>query len=231
MTGYRRQGIISISWLALMLAPAPVFAASPRELLTTAAFQARDKQTALASITQSEAGASARLAHAPNDREAATVHAIALGYKAKLTHSRSEALAVRKLFEDLAATYPRDPEAIMAVGTWHMDSIGELGGFIAGMALGARKATGLAAMDRAVALGGNRAMFSGLAALSRLALDPKDKGARRLAEAASNGTTPTSLDQIMQRSAIAILVPLRAGDSRAVQGLAKQLLPLGRLKG
>jgi hypothetical protein len=230
MTGHRRQGIISFCSLALLLAATAVSAATPRELLTSAAFQARDKQTALASINQSEAGASAQLARSPNDREAATTRAIALGYKAKLTHSRSEALAARKLFEELAAANPRDPEAIMAVGTWHMDSIGELGGFIAGMALGAHKGVGVAAMDRAVALGGNRAMFSGLAALSRLAIDPKDKGGRRLAEAASHGTTPTTLDQIMQRSAAAILVPLRSGDSRAVQALAKQLLPLGRLK-
>jgi hypothetical protein len=231
MTGHRRQGIITISGLILMLMAVPASAASPRELLTSAAFQARDKQTALASITQSEAEASAQLTRAPNDREAATIRAIALGYKAKLTHSRSEALAARKLFEGLAAANPHDPEAIMAVGTWHMDSIGELGGFIAGVALGAHKATGLAAMDRAVMLGGNRAMFSGLAALSRLALDPKDKNGRRLAEAASRGTTPTALDQIMQRSAVAILVPLRSGNAHAVQALARQLLPLGRLKG
>jgi hypothetical protein len=231
MTGRRQKAIMTISWLSLLLVTAPLFAASPRELLTSAAFQARDRQTALASITQSEAGAMAMLARVPNDREAATIRAIALGYKAKLTHSRSEALAARKLFEALVAANPQDPEAIMAVGTWHMDSIGELGGFIAGVALGARKATGLAAMDRAVALGGNRAMFSGLAALSRLALDPRDKNGRKFAEAASHGTTPTALDQIMQRSAVAILVPLRTGDGHAVQALARQLLPLGRLKG
>jgi len=74
-------------------------------------------------------------------------------------------------------------------------------------------------------------MFSGLAALLRLVLDANDARARALAESAARGTTPTALDQIMQRAAAAVLVPLRAGDTRAAAALAKQLLPFGRLKG
>ncbi len=214
---------------ATMMMAVPATAATPRQILADAAFQTRDKPTALAQVAQSEAGAAAIIAHMPNDREANVVRAMAIGYRAKLTRNRGDAMTARKLFTALASSDPRDPEAAAAIGAWHLDSVAALGGLVAGMALGAHKADGLAAMDRAVALGEGRAMFPGLAALLRLALDPEDAGARRLAEMASRGATPYPLDKLMQRSAVAILVPLRAGDTRAVQAMAKQLLPFGRL--
>ena len=143
-------------------------------ILTEAAFQARDQATALAQVAQSEAAANAILARVPNDREASVVRAMAIGYRAKLTRNRADALAARKLFTALVAADPHDPEAEAAIGAWHLDSVAALGGLVAGMVLGAHKADGTAAMDRAVGLGGGRAMFPGLAALLRLALDPDD---------------------------------------------------------
>lgn len=212
-----------------VLAALPAVAATPRQTLTDAAFSARDKPTALAQIGQAEAAAAAILAKAPGDREARLVGAMATGYRAKLNRSRAQALAARRMFEALAASNARDPEALAAVGGWHLDAVAELGGLVAGATLGAKRAAGIAAMDRAVALGGDRAMFAGLAALLRLALDPRDKRASALAEAAARGTTPTALDRAMQRSATAILVPLREGNARATQVLAKRLLPFGRV--
>ncbi|WP_371128182.1 hypothetical protein [Sphingomonas sp. YR710] len=212
-----------------MMIAAPALASTPRQILTEAAFQARDQPTALAQVAQSEAAANAILARIPNDREASVVRAMAIGYRAKLTRNRADALAARKLFTALVAADPRDPEAEAAIGAWHLDSVAALGGLVAGMVLGADKADGTAAMDRAVGLGGGRAMFPGLAALLRLALDPDDARARALAEEASRGSTVYPLDRLMQRSAAAVLVPLRAGDKRGAQNLAKQLLPFGRL--
>ena len=207
----------------------PAIAATPRETLTDAAFRARDKVTALAQIAQAEAAANAILARTPGNGEARLMRAMAIGYRAKLNHNRRDALAARKMFDALAAGDARNAEAQAAIGGWHLDAVAELGGFVAGAALGAKKATGLAALNRSVALGGNRAMFPGLAALLRLSLDPKDSRALSLAEAASHGTMPFELDRVMQRSAVAILVPLRAGDGRAAQILAKQLMPFGRI--
>jgi hypothetical protein len=207
----------------------PATSATPREVLTDAAFQTRDKATALAQIGQAEAAANAILARTFENSEAKLMRAMAIGYRAKLNRNRHDALATRKMFDALAAADARNAEVQAAVGAWHIDAVTELGGFVAGAALGAKKATGLAALDRSITLGGTRAMFPGLAALLRLSLNPKDARARGLAEAASHGTTPFELDKIMQSSARAILVPLRAGDGRAAQRLAKQLLPLGRI--
>jgi hypothetical protein len=222
----------SVCAAALLTTPAAgLTAATPRDTLAQAAFSARDKATALARIGQAQAAVDAVLARAPADREARLLHAMAIGYRAKLNRSRGDAVEAGKQFAALAAANPRDPEAQAAVGAWHLDAVTALGGMMAGIALGAKKAPGIAAMDRAVALGGDRAMFSGLSALLRLALDANDTQAAALAEAAARGTTPTALDQIMQRAAAAVLVPLRTGNTRAAADLAKQLLPFGRVKG
>jgi hypothetical protein len=209
--------------------PGPAAAATPRETLTQAAFAARDKPAALARIAEAEAAVNAVLARQPRDREANLLAAMAIGYRAKLNKGRSEAVEAGRRFAALAAANPADPEAQAALGAWHLDAVTTLGGMMAGVALGAKKAAGLAAMDRAVALGGSRAMFPGLSALMRLALDPADPKAVPLAEAAAKGTTPTALDGIMQRAAAAVLVPLRAGNSKQAAALARQLLPFGRI--
>lgn len=207
----------------------PLEAATPRQILTEAAFQTRDRAVALAQIAEADKGAAAQLAADAGNRDATFVRAMALGYRAKIDRNRSDAMAARRQFEVLAAADPRDADAAAAIGTWHLDSVIDLGGMVAGMVIGAKKATGLAMTDRAVALGGNRAMYPGLAALLRLSIDPGDPRGRALAEKASTAAVALPLDRIFQRSALAMLVPLKAGDQKAVQKLARQLLPFGRL--
>lgn len=223
------RGFLATMFVAALSMPAmQLQATTPREILADAAFKAADLGSALKLIMEADRAA-ALLARDPGNRDAALIRAMALGYRAKLTRSRADALAARKQFEGFAAANPRDAEAVASVGTWHLDSVIDLGGLVAGMAIGAKKATGLAMMDRAVLLGGNRAMYSGLAALLRLAIDPADPVGRSLAEKASVAATPFALDQILKRHATAVLVPLRAGDPKAAQRLARQLLPFGRV--
>ncbi len=213
----------------LCLAAVPLFAASPTQTLTDAAFQTRDKAQALKLITEADREAAALIAASPGNGEALLVRAMALGYRAKLNRSRGDAMAARARFELLAATDPRDADAAVSVGTWHLDSIVDLGGFLAGVTIGANKATGFAMTDRAVMLGGNRAMYSGIAALLRLSIDPSDPRGRALAQQASTSAVQRPLDRIFQRSALALLESLNSGDSDATQKLARRLLPFGLL--
>lgn len=215
---------------ATVLITAPAAAVTPRDILVDAAFHAPDKASALARVAQAQAAADAVLATTPGDREARLVHAMSVAYRAKLTKGRADAATAGKLFAALVAENPRDPEAQAALGSWNLDAVTQVGAMLAGMALGAKKAPGYAAMDRAVELGGGRAMFAGLSAMQRLALDPSDPNARALAEAAARGSTPTPIDLIIQRAAIAVLVPLRAGNTEAAAAAARQLLPFGRIK-
>lgn len=219
----------SLSFVVALAAASPVVAETPRQNLINAAFFTTDRDVALAKVKDAEAASVAVLARRPADREAQMTRAMAVSYRAKLTGSRSDALAARAQFEALITTQPRDPEARAALGGWHIESMATLGTMVARMALGARKSVGLGALDKAVALGGDRAMFTGLAALLRAELDPADPAVRSLAEAAVKGSTPTPLDRIMQHHAGELLVLLKTANAAAVKARCQQLLPFGRL--
>ncbi|HEX7782008.1 MAG TPA: hypothetical protein VF509_04300 [Sphingobium sp.] len=226
-----RGSVIAVMACGL-IAPAQAMADTPREILTTAAFQTTDKAAALALITRAIAAADGILAKSPGDHEATLQRGIGIGYRAKLTKSRTDAQTSLKIFEALAAKDPRDAEAQMVVAGWHLDAIDQLGGFIARTVLGARKTVGDAALDRAVALGRGRAFFPGLAAMMTIRQDSDDvSSARTLAEAAIAAPATTPLDQLMKRNAAAILPALRAGKGKAAADLSRTLLPFGRLKG
>lgn len=213
-----------------ILSAAPLAAATPREMLTRAAFQVADKDVALADVRQAIAASEAQLAVSPGNYEAQMQRAAGIGYRAKLTKNAGDAKTSRRLFEALATTNPRDPEAQLLIAGWHLDAISDLGGMLAGAVLGAKRAVGTAALDRAVALGRTRAFFPGLAALMRIRLDPHDvPAALALAESAASLPTPTPLDRITKHNVEALLVPLRAGDGKTAAALAKRLLPFGRL--
>lgn len=219
-------------WLPAAMVACSVSAAqaeTPRELLTEASFRAPDKTAALRDVGAAHSAATALLRGRPNDREAALMQATALGYRAKLTGSRSDAIAARRAMEALVARAPADPERHLALGAWHMGAVNRLGRLVARAALGASKPAGLTALDRAVAQGGNRALFAGFAALLRLQIDPGDARARSLAEAAARAAAPTPLDRRLQHAARAVLAQLRAGDANATRRLASRLLPFGHL--
>ena len=220
----------NFKWLmaAAIVVAAPAMAATPREMLIQAAFQATDKAQALALVNQAIEQAEAGLRANPRDKEAFFQHAMGIGYRAKLTRKPADAKASRKMFEQFVAQYPRDPEAQIAIGGWHLDAIAD--GFLATTVLGAKKDIGVASVDKATQLGGDRAFFKGFAAMMHIRLDPKNVGvARTLAEQASRGSTLTPLDRIGKRDADALLIPLRSGDGKAAAQLARKLLPFGRL--
>lgn len=212
------------------MASAPAMAETPRELLTVAAFQTQDKAKALALIGQAIIASEKILTTRPNDHEALLQRGVAIGYRAKLTRSRADARTSLGIFEGLAARHPNDAEAQMVIAGWHLDAIDQLGSFMARTALGAKTQAGEAALARAVSLGGQRAFFSGLAAMMQIRLDSDEVAkARKLAEAAATGSAPTPLDALMKRNAAAILPALRANNGKAAAALARKLLPFGKL--
>ncbi|WP_234419202.1 hypothetical protein [Sphingomonas sp. EC-HK361] len=216
---------------ALVCASAPALAETPRDMLIHAAFSEHSVPAALARIDSAQTLAAGTLRRVPGDKEAALVAAMAFGYRAKLTGSRTGAIAARRQFEQLVAQDPRDPERQLALGAWHTGAIFKLGRLMARAVLGAQKGEALTAIDRAVALSAGRASVTGLAALLRLELDPADAKGRALAETTARLNASTPLDQIMKRAAVAVLVPVHAGDTDATGKLAARLLPFGALDG
>lgn len=224
-----RPTLLALSAIVSM-APAAAMADTPRELLTTAAFQTATKPRALELVAQAISVSEKILATRPGDREATLQRAIAIGYRGKLTRSRSDVRASLDVFQKLAAQNPRDPEAQMVIAVWHLGAVDELGGFLARTALGARTAVGETALAKAVALGGDRAFYSGMAALVQIRNDPEDTTlARRWAEAAANGQSSSPLDAVMKRAAQAVLPALRANDGKAAAALARKLMPFGKI--
>ena len=211
--------------------PAVAQGQSARDLLVQAAFEDRSKPVALARIERARALANAAAARNGDDQDAVVVAATALGYRAKLNGNRGEAIAARRAFEAAVARFPRNAEANVALGAWHIGVIVTYGRIVGRAAVGAQKNVGIAALDRSVALGGNRAMFAGLAALLRLEIDPADPRGRALAEQASRAPPPTPIDRYMQRASAAVLGAVRSGDDKQVKALADRLLPLGWYRG
>lgn len=215
---------------AIVLAAPAAAAASPRATLVTAAFQTNGKTQALALVNQAIKSLDAALAKQPGDRDAQLQQGIAYGYRGKLTRSLGDARRGRDLLTAFANRHPSDPEAQIALGGWHLTVITEVGGFVGSSALGASKSKGLAALNKAVNLGGNRAFFPAYAGLARVALDAKDApAAKLLLDKAVNASAPTEVDRITQAAAKRVAALIRAGDNKAASHLAKQLLPFGRL--
>lgn len=223
------RSCIAVACAFALFLGGPAAAITPREMLVTAAFVTREKDVARLQVTQALAEADVLLARDPADREAALQRAVAIGYRARLTRNGADAQTSRLLIERLAAADPADPETQVAIAGWHLDAIAHLG-ILARPGVGARKAIGLGALDRAVALGNNRALFPALASLMRIRLNPRDVArALHLAEQAMRADAPTPLDQIMQQNAALVAVPLRANDGKRAAALARKLLPFGQL--
>ena len=177
MRGWRRHTLAAA--LACLAVPAAAAPPTPRELLTQASFGDHAKEAALARVNAAAAQAEATLRTAPGDREAALMRAMAICYRAKLAHSRADALLGRKLLEELIAREPRNAEAALALGAWHIGAVHGVGALLARAVLGARKQVGFDTLDRAVALGGGRPFFTGVAGLLRLELAPPTRAGAR----------------------------------------------------
>lgn len=226
--------MIRNAWFApaavIAVLAASASAATPRETLIDAAFVTANRAEALREVTAAIAASDAILARAPADREARLQRALAIGYRGKLTRTRADALAARRTFEAMAAADPRDAEAQVALGGWHASAILDLGSMMARTAVGARRAAGLDALDRAAALGARQAAFPAMAALFRIALDADDvAAARTFAEAAVRAPVVSPLDRVLQRRAAALLPALRAGQGARASAQARALLPFGHL--
>ena len=199
--------------------------------LMAAAFSTGSKDAALAVVNASLAEIAAALKRDPADRDLRLQQAIGLGYRAKLTRSIGDAKAARDQFTALAREDPNDPQPLIALASWHIETVADVGGLVAGALLGAKREDGLGYMLRAVRAGGGRALFTGFAALLNARARPSDVAdTRKLAEAAAKGAAPTPLDREMQKRAARLLPALQAGDGKAAAKLAATLLPLGAVQ-
>ncbi len=220
-----RRGFWAAAVAAAVCASPIAAAEGQRDLLTQASFLDRDKTTALRRVQSVVVAVEGETAV-----EAVLMRATALGYRAKLTGSRSDLSASKKLYEALVASAPRHADVQLGLGAWHLGVLSKAGSLL-GRVLGANRNAGNQALDKAVALGGDRAFYSGIAGLLRVKADPDDKRGRQLVEQAAKAGTPTPLDRIVNRHAGTVLAQLRSGQGKAAQQTAGRLLPFGTIPG
>ena len=221
-----------LAGLAVMAIAAPAPAATgAADILIVAAYNTPDKATALARIDRALKAAEAALARNPKDKDARLHRALAISYRGKLAKSRNDLMASRREFEAIVAADPQNAEAQLALAGWHLAAINAVGPMLARSMLGARKSVGLQALDRALALGGSRALFPAFAGLTRIQLEPGEVAvAKRLAEAAMKAATPSTIDKVMQRNAAAMLKTLGTEGGQAAAKQARLLAPFGRVR-
>lgn len=224
-----RQAVVALA-LGAAFVCSPAQAQNARDILVSAAFSARDKASALERIEEAIELSDAAFKRNPKDTEARLQRALGISYRGKLNRSRADVLLARREFEAIAAITPRDPDVQIALASWHLGSVIELGPFAARTVLGARTATGMEALNRALTLGSNRPSIPALASMQHIQLEPADvTGTIRLAEAAVGGDANTAFDRVMQKQAAALLAILRKGNGAAAAALAKSLMPFGRI--
>lgn len=217
--------------LGLLFAPAVLIASGAtaqvaRDVLIQAAFEDRSRDVALARVDRVRTAALASITRSPGDQEAALIAALAQGYRAKLTGSRQEAMTAKKDLDALTRRFPNNPEARLSLGAWHLGIIKSAGRMV-GRLVGAQRGTGVASIEQAVRAGGDRAMFSGLAGMMLVDVDPSNPRGRALVEQATRASAPTRLDKIVQRNAGQVATAFGRNDPKLARALAQRLLPFG----
>lgn len=201
-----------------------------RSLLALAAFRTADKARAVAICNDAAALADAALAQKPGWGPAILQKGIAVGYVAKLERSQGKGKAARQLMDQARTAMPGDALAWAALGGWHGEAVATLGGFLAGAALGAKKAEAIKAFDTALTKPGAGAVVPTYYAFTLLSLDADNAPrARVLLAQAARAAPGDAFDAMLKRQAEQVLPLLAKNDIVGARALAKRLQPFGTL--
>jgi hypothetical protein len=201
-----------------------------RAQLAIAAYQVRDKAKALELVGAAEKDFDAALAKAPNSVDAQMQKAVAIGYRAKLTKSPGVAKDARRRFEVVRAAHPDLALAWSAIAGWHGGAIATLGGFMAGIAVGAKSSEVDAGYLRAIKLDPGNPVYRTLYALTLLDLDKNNaaKAAQAL-QGIGQMATHDGFEVMIRGQGVQLQAALKAGDAGAAQVLAHRLQAFGTL--
>ncbi|MDO9487669.1 MAG: hypothetical protein Q7J32_04785 [Sphingomonadaceae bacterium] len=201
-----------------------------RSLLAIAAFRTADKTRAIAICNDAVRLAEAALAQKPGYGPAILQKGIAVGYVAKLERSQGKGKEARRLMDQARTAMPGDAFAWAALGGWHGEAVATLGGFLAGAALGAKKAEAIKAFDTALTKDGAGAVVPTYYAFTLLSLDADNAPRARTLLAQASRTTPRdAFDVLLKRQAEQVLPLLVKNDVAGARALAKRLQPFGTI--
>jgi hypothetical protein len=201
-----------------------------RARLSIAGYQTPDKARALALIAESEADFDAALARAPGNVEAQLQKAVAIGYRAQLTRGIGLAKDTRRRFEAIRAAHPENHLAWGALGGWHGGSIAAVGSFLAGTALGAKRAEMERCYAQALKLAPGLPSTRTFFAITLLDLD--DANANRAAgvlKGLDGLPAQDGFEAMLKRQGLELAAALAKGDPAAAQATARKLKAFSRV--
>jgi tetratricopeptide (TPR) repeat protein len=205
-------------------------ALAARATLAIAAYQTRDRAQAERLIDEALADAKAARAQNPKHVEALLQQAIGVAYRAKLRQSPSQAREARKLMENALKLAPDNAFAWASLAGWHGEAVADLGGFVAGTVLGARKAEALRLYEEALRRDTASPTFPTFFAVTLLRLDRDQTArARSLLQSALEKPARDGFEALMRQHAAQVLSALQSGDSKKTLALVKRLQPFGEI--
>ncbi len=206
-------------------------ALAARATLTVAAYQTQDRPRAEQLISLAIVDANRALGQSPNHVEATLQGAIALGYSAKLDQSPSVAKKSKVLMDRALQLAPDNAFASIALAGWNGESIADIGSFLAGTVLGAKKETAFRYYEQALKQDSLSPTFPVFYAFNLYRLDDK-KYAARVTQLLTQAVTLKPRDgfEAMNIShARDVLAAITAGDRPRTRALIQQYQPFGAL--
>jgi tetratricopeptide (TPR) repeat protein len=204
-------------------------ALAARATLTVAAYQTNDRARADGLINTAYADTQIALAQIPNHIEGTLQTAVALGYRAKLAQSPGIAKDAKKYMERAIALAPNNAFASLALAGWNGEAVADIGSFIAGTVLGAKKDTAIKYYEQALKLDPASPTVHVLYAFNLYRLDAK-KYAPRVTQLLTSAVALKPRDgfELMNiNNARDVLVGLQSKDEKRTTALIKRLQPFG----
>jgi len=211
-------------------ATAPALVYAGRAALMIAGFEATDRLTAKATIDLAERDFANAVAKAPNNLEARTQKAIAMGYRAKLDKSPGEGKDARQQMEAVLSRDPNYPLANAALGGWHGGAVATLGPFLASTLLGANRKAMDTYFATAMARDPKSIVHPVTYAVTLLEIDAGNAAkAATLLRGAVALPVRDAFDAENRKAAVQVLAKLTANDAKGARALAKRLSPFGAI--
>jgi tetratricopeptide (TPR) repeat protein len=206
-------------------------ALAARATLTVAAYQATNRTQAEKLISVAIADANKALEQTPNHVEATLQGAIALGYSAKLQQSPGIAKEAKKQMDLALQLAPNNGFATIALAGWNGESVADIGSFLAGTVLGAKKETAIKYYEQSLKLDPASPSFPVFYAFNLYRLDDKKYAARvtQLLGMAMTLKARDGFEAMNITHAKDVLSALKSGDSKRATMLIKHYQPFGAI--
>ncbi len=214
---------------AIRLTAADACALAARATLAVAAYQTNDRVKAENLIELALADTQKALTQIPNHVEGTLQTAVALGYAAKLAQSPGIAKDAKKYMERAIQLAPNNAFASLALAGWNGEAVADIGSFIAGTVLGAKKETAYKYYEQALKLDAASPTVPVLYAFNLYRLDAK-KYTPRVTQLLSTAVSLKPRDgfEVLNIShANDVLASISAKDAKRTMMLIKRHQPFG----